>query len=86
MFILSKLAESLTSKTVPLTKKTKSQHQKGKEKRKRSKSPIKDIVNAASSFKKHRHQSAAVKELEDDDAPSQVVNGSEFSVLRMRLI
>ena len=84
MFILSKLAESLPSKTVPLTKKTKSRHRK--EKRKRSKSPIKDIVNAASSFKKHRHQSAAVKELEDDDAPSQVVNGSEFSVLRMRLI
>jgi hypothetical protein len=59
--------------------KTKSRRRK--EKRKRSKSPIKDIVNAASASKKPRHQSATIEEIEDDhdDAPSQVVNSSKSS-------
>ena len=43
---------------------------------------MKDIVNAASVFKKPRHQSATVEEIEVDDAPSgpsQAVNSSKSS-------
>jgi hypothetical protein len=65
-----KLAESLPSKTIPLTQKNKSRRRKKDPKRKRSKSPTKDVTKAASTSKKTRRQSVTIEEVEDEDAPS----------------
>jgi hypothetical protein len=64
-----KLAESLPSKTIPLTQKNKSRCRKKDPKQKRSKSPAKDVAKAANTSKKPRHQLVTIEEVEDEDAP-----------------
>jgi hypothetical protein len=65
-----KLAESLPSKTIPLTQKNKSRHRQKDLKQKRYKSLAKDIAKAANTSKKPRRQSVIIEEVEDEDAPS----------------
>ncbi|KAM6491976.1 hypothetical protein JOM56_012614 [Amanita muscaria] len=63
----AELAESLPSKTIPLTRKKKSRRRKKDPKRKRSKSPAKDVVKDATTSKKPRCQSITNKEVDDED-------------------